>query len=350
MRRYLGVGRYIQSLLRPALRDPRFRFTILGEEETYRPMLAGTPHRLVPLAFGPYHLPTALRYPWPRDGGLLHVPHYSLPFFAKGPCVVTIHDLIPLLLPRTVSNPAGLPLILFWHLFATRRAAKIIAVSRHTKTDLVRLLRVPAEKVVVIYEGADRDLFFPPGKGESPPWEEPYLLYVGGIRYHKNLPCLLRAFAHLVQKRRLPHRLVLAGEGGDHPGLWRLAARLGVADRIRFTGRPDAALLRRLYSFCVCLVYPSLYEGFGLPPLEAQACGAPVVASRVASIPEVCGDGAIYFSPRDPKDLAQKIERVLDDPPLVARLKERGAANVGRFSWEEAWQETAAVYLEVGGR
>lgn len=349
MWRYLGVGRYVQSLLKPAIRDPRFRFTILGGAQQIRPLLAGTPHRLVPLACGPYHLPTAVRYPAPPGSGVLHVPHYSLPFFAKGACVVTIHDLIPLLFPRTVSNPAGLPLILFWHLFAARRAAKIIAVSRHTKKDLVLRLRVPAEKVVVIHEGADLHLFFPPGKDEAPPLDGPYLLYVGSVRYHKNLPRLLQAFALLRKTRRLPHRLVLAGDGGEDPGLRRLASQLGVADRLHFIRRPGASLLRRLYGFCACLVYPSLYEGFGLPPLEAQACGAPVVASRTASIPEVCGRGALYFSPRDSLGLARQIERALDDPPLVARLRARGAANVRRFSWERAWQATAAVYLEAGG-
>jgi glycosyltransferase involved in cell wall biosynthesis len=244
---------------------------------------------------------------------------------------------------------------------AARSADRIFAVSGATRDDLTRVLRVPDEKVVVIHEavGAEfavrADELAVDGVIRRYGLRRPYCLFVGNLEPRKNLSRLIEAFGLLRARAGWgaagapPPQLVLAGtRGWLYNGIFAdVATRGGVAD-IVFTGYVPAADLPALYAGAACFVFPSLYEGFGLPVLEAMASGAPVVASRVGAIPEVAGDAALLVDARRPQELAEAIATVLTDRTLRDRLVIRGRARARQFTWETVARQTLAVYEDVG--
>jgi glycosyltransferase involved in cell wall biosynthesis len=269
--------------------------------------------------------------------------------------VVTVHDLAFRRLPETAPQATQLWLARIDRVL--RRAARIIAVSETTKRDLVELYAVPEERLTVIPHGVDPEVFRP-----APPEEVqrvrhrfgidgPYLLYLGGIEPRKNLPNLLRAYAGLDSDR--PSLVVAGGgvawnpEGGD--ALRQALRELPEETRasVVLTGYVEEREKVALLTGSLALVYPSLYEGFGLPVLEAMACGAPVITSSVSALPEVAGDAALLVEPDDPGEIERGIERVLGEPGLAEDLRERGFARVARFTWEETARRTAAVLHEA---
>jgi glycosyltransferase involved in cell wall biosynthesis len=244
---------------------------------------------------------------------------------------------------------------------AARKAEAIITVSQASERDIVRYLHIPPERVHVTYEAAGETL--QPVKDESQltairqkyALPERYLLYLGGFDQRKNLPALLRAFALLVNKQRQA-RLVIAGQlpGRDSPLFpdpRRLVEELGLEERVVFTGWVPEEDKPALLSGATAFVFPSLYEGFGLPTLEAMACGIPVIASDRSSLPEVVGEGGILVEPTDAETLADAMELLLVDDALRVELRRRALAQAARFSWRQTALETLAVYRKViGGR
>jgi len=225
-----------------------------------------------------------------------------------------------------------------------RRADALLAVSHFTREELIRWTRVSPEKIQVVHNGVD-PVWFGALKG-SRPHARPYLLYVGNIKPHKNLGRLLEAFDRL--KGSIIQDLILVGkkEGfltGDSE-VQRQARKLG--DRVRFTGELEEPLLRQYYLYADCLVFPSLYEGFGLPPLEAMASGVPVVVSNAASLPEVCGEAALYFNPLDPGEMAEKILEVLGGRGREARIQ-KGLERANEFNWDRCAKETVSVIERI---
>lgn len=289
---------------------------------------------------------------------LAHVPYFASPLFPTVPTVVTVHDLIPLILP---AYRGSLLVRLYTRLVAAaaRRAEVIITVSQASKRDIVRYLRVPPERIYVTYEAAgeafqpvedEAQLIAIRGKYALP---ERYLLYLGGFDQRKNLSTLVRAFTLLISKQRQA-RLVLAGKlpGRDSlmiPDPRRLARELGVEESVIFTGWVAEEDKPALLSGTTAFVFPSLYEGFGLPPLEAMACGAPVIASNRSSLPEVVGEGGILVEPTGVESLAEAMEMLLVDDTLRADLRQRALAQAARFSWKQTALETLAVYRKVAG-
>ena len=281
---------------------------------------------------------------WPRLGteagaDLLHSPYFALPLRRNRPAVVTIHDLIPMVLPAYRGSP--LVRAYTWlQALACRSAEAILADSECSKRDVLRLLRVPEERVHVIYLGVDP--WFSPDRSGSRPLDKPYIFYIGGWDIRKNVPALIRAFGQLAPERR---ELVLAigGEPGSDSGMFpdlrRLAAPLG--DRVRFLGRVSDEEKLRLYQHAELFVFPSLYEGFGLDPLEALACGCPVVCSNASSLPEIVGEATLRFDPRDEAGLLAAMRQALDDPDP---LRTKGPAQAAKFTWESTAEQTAAVY------
>jgi glycosyltransferase involved in cell wall biosynthesis len=294
------------------------------------------------------------RLEWFARSDVVFAPNFVPPPTRVRRLVVTVHDLAFKRFPGTAPHGtrrwlARLDLVL-------ARATRIVAVSESTRRDLVELSPAEPERVVVVPLGVDRTVFRPPAETEVDAVRSrlgvdgPYLLYLGGIEPRKNLPTLLAAFA------RLPGslRLVIAGggvewnpEGPD--ALARALADLpaGVRDRVRLTGyvseREKVALLGGAAAF----VYPSLYEGFGLPVMEAMACGTPVVTSNVSSLPEVTGDAAVLVDPSDAGAVAEGILRILDDPALRDRLVAAGEERAASFTWEETAARTASVLREA---
>jgi glycosyltransferase involved in cell wall biosynthesis len=272
--------------------------------------------------------------------GVLLSPSHEAVFFPPCPQVVVIHDLLPLLFPDSFPRQESyyrhaLP-------WALRKAAAVVAVSENTRQDLIRHYGLPPEKVVVIYSGVDPGRFHPPPAALPP--AAPYILYVGNQYPYKNIARLLEAFAGLMQEG-FPHSLLLAG-GNDprhFPELERLVKKSGLDGRVRFLGYVRQEELPGLYAQAQLFVLPSLYEGFGLPVLEAMACGTPVALGRTASLPEAGGDAAAYFDPLDPADMRKAMARVLGDAGLRRRMAEAGAEQARRFRWEGA----AERYLEL---
>jgi len=294
---------------------------------------------------------------------LAHVPYFAPPLFPAVLTVVTIHDLIPLILPAY----RGSPLVrLYTRLVAAaaRRAEAIITVSQASKRDIVRYLHIPPERVHITYEAAGEA--FHPVKDEAQlaairqkyALPEHYFLYLGGFDQRKNLSTLLRAFALLVNRQRAAGgeqaRLVIVGqvparESPLFPDPRRLVRELGVEERVIFTGWVPEGDKLALYTGATAFVFPSLYEGFGLPAVEALACGTPVIASNRSSLPEVVGEGGILVEPTDAEALAEAMEVLLVDDVLRAELQQRALTQAAKFSWKQTAQETLAVYRKAVG-
>jgi len=278
--------------------------------------------------------------------------HCTTPYGTFMPCryrnVITICDVTPLLFPGThgrmnvLHHRHILPAIL-------RQADHIITISEASRRDIVRLYRVPEEKVTVTMLAADRRFFREtvpqPDKAE----DRPYIFNVGTLEPRKNLPCILTAFA-AARDKGLPHRLVVTGASGwGDSQLARLVADLDLQADVSFTGFIDDDELPGLYAGADFVVYPSLYEGFGLPVLEAMASGAPVITSNVSSLPEVAGDAALLVDPRSVAELCSAMLKLAGDGALCATMRALGRKQAARFSWQQTVAETVGVYERVLG-
>jgi len=284
---------------------------------------------------------------WPRaarrDGAdLLHSPYFALPLFRHLPAVVTIHDLIPMILPA--YRPSAKVRAYTWlQAVACRSAAAIIVDSQYSKHDVLRLLHVPDDRVHVVYLGVEPR--FSPDRAGPPPLDVPYVFYIGGLDQRKNLPALLFAFAEIAPQH--PNLiLAIAGAAGTNPATFPSLAEPAAAsgDRVRFLGRVSDDEKLALYRHAELFVFPSLYEGFGLDPLEALACGCPVVCSDATSLPEIVGDAGILINALDPARLAQAMLAALADPEP---LRAKGPRQAARFTWERTAEQTLAVYERV---
>jgi glycosyltransferase involved in cell wall biosynthesis len=289
---------------------------------------------------------------------LLHVPYFAPPLRSSiVPLVTTIPDIIPLLLPEYRGGPhvrAYMQLVRR----AARAAARIITFSQHSRSDIARWLHISPQRITTTLLAADERYTLPADQAAVAAelatryaLHGPYIYYVGGLDARKNVAVLLQAAARLQQQGRLGAPLVLAGRalGGDprlFPDLDGMIAELGLAGMVRRIEVPhaDGPLL---YQGCTAFAFPSHYEGFGLPPLEAMACGAPVVVSTASSLPEVVGDAALQVAPDDVAGWAAALERLLREPSLRADLRARGLAQAARFSWRRVAEETLAIYQQV---
>lgn len=288
---------------------------------------------------------------------LAHVPYFAPPLRPLLPTVVTIHDLIPMVLPAY----RGSPLVrLYTHLVAAAalRAELILTDSQASKRDILRLLGLPGERVRVIPLAAE-ERFHPVEdaehlKGTKDKYGLPddYLLYLGGFDCRKNLAALLRAFARVAQEPGGCHRLVIAGRLPERdtpffPDPRRLARETGVEQEVIFIGWVAEEDKAALYSGARAFVFPSLYEGFGLPVLEALACGAPVITSNLSSLPEIVGPSGLTIDPQEPDQLAQAMIELLNDEEMQRELGRKGLERAGEFSWERTARQTLAAYEEV---
>jgi glycosyltransferase involved in cell wall biosynthesis len=240
-----------------------------------------------------------------------------------------------------------------FHLVA-RRADRLIADSEFTKTQIVEHLQVSPSKVVVVYLGVT-DHFCPHDRGQATlrvssllGLKRPYILFVGNLKPSKNLKTLIHAFSRICSRKDVDHQLLILGDDRKwKAGLVNECEKLGIGDRVLFAPRVPYEDLPWVYAAAEILVMPSLIEGFGLPVLEAMACGTPVVCSRAASLPEVAGDAAEYFETTSAGDLAAAMERVLGSPERQAELRRGGLERVKRFSWGECARLTLEVYRKV---
>ena len=285
---------------------------------------------------------------------LIHIPHYNVPTMLRGPLVVTIHDLIHKIFPQFMGG--GLRNVYSSFLLNTtaRKARMILADSEWTKRDIQMHLGVPPERIKVVSLAVSPHFRVLPAKETNTfrrahGLDFPYLLSVGNSKPHKNLARLVRAFAAMKPGARGRTRLVLFGKADPrYPEAKAEAALQGVRDSVIFLESylSDRDLVL-LYNGAIGFVFPSLYEGFGLPPLEAMACGVPVLSSDGGSLPEVLGQAALLVSPYQEQDMARGIERLLGDRAVRTRLKVSGSKQVQKYSWKECARQTLRAYEEV---
>ncbi len=299
-------------------------------------------------------LPRALRQ---LGADVLHAPHHSMPALALGwKTVVTVHDVTFRLLPWRYTAARRIYMSAVTS-FAARRADAVIVPSHSVAADFQRLYGGNPARVTVVYEAPsatmrhieDRPLLDSARVRLDLP--DRFILSVGTREPGKNRVALLRAFA-VLRQRGLKHELVIAGQRGwRDDSEARLIERLGLGDSVRYIGFVPDTDLPLVYNLAAAFVFPSWREGFGLPPLEALACGTPVVASNRRAMPEVLADAALYAAPDNPSALAGALERVLTDEGLRERLRARGLQHAAVYSWERAARETVAVYhAALGGR
>jgi glycosyltransferase involved in cell wall biosynthesis len=296
---------------------------------------------------------------WLRGSELFHATDHLLPFLRRTPTVFTVHDLAFLERPETHLPYNRLYLSLMMPRFV-RAATAIIADSEATRRDVLRHYGVPSDKVRVVYLGVEQ-AFRPVEPAEARAHVDaryglsgPYALFVGTLEPRKNVRGLLLAYRRLLQgweerEGEAPKLAIAGARGWWYQELFRLARGQGLDTAVRFLGRVADEDLPALYSAAAAFVYPSLYEGFGLPPLEALACGTPVVCSNRASLPEVVGDAALQVDTTRTEDIATALERALTDDELRATLRARGLARAGELTWERTGTETARVYRDVLG-
>lgn len=366
-----GIAEYMRQLTQ-ALADlhPPYNFRLLHNfraNETITPQFKRenlfTPchHRIENIALGVELLPRRL--------DLLHSPDFIPPRFGAKHYVITIHDLA-FLLYANIQTADSLRYYAGQIERAVKQADQIIAVSQTTKDDIVHLLDVPEEKITVVYEGV-HSIFKPenqegrvtgatkrlPSKKSnlhSPLTPAPtaladeYILFVGTIEPRKNIPNLLRGYAILKAREKHIPKLVLVGQKGwlAEPS-FEAIENLKLENDVMWLGNVPFDGLPELYRGAKMLVFPSLYEGFGFPPLEAMACGTPVVTSDRGSLKEITGDAAVYIDPDNPDSIADGMQKLLLDKALYQDLCDKGLKHVQQFTWESAAHQTLAVYQKV---
>jgi glycosyltransferase involved in cell wall biosynthesis len=351
-----GIGQYTINLLR-ALADigsndsfivfqSRKAESRLVDRRDFRHLGLWTPshHRLEPYLLGLELLQYSL--------DLLHSPDFIPPFRGRFKSIITIHDLAFLHYPHFLTRESaryygGIDQ-------AVRRAHHVIAVSESTRRDITNLLGVPDDRITVIYEAADPH-YRPLDRGEALRFvrqrfglPERFILFVSTIEPRKNVQGLLRAYAQFLDDYKLDVGLVLAGaEGWLFEEVFELVEELGLQRACRFLGKVSPEDLPYLYNAARCLAHPAFYEGFGLTPLEAMACGTPAVVSNVSSLPEVVGDAALLVDPDDEEGLIVALWRLMTDDDLWAELREKGLQRARAFSWEKTARRTLEVYRKV---
>jgi glycosyltransferase involved in cell wall biosynthesis len=290
---------------------------------------------------------------------LVHFTHFNVPIGYRRPFVVTIHD-------TTINFYPGKKFDKWYHkkgydaimTNAVRSSKKIITVSENTKKDVIRLYNITPEKIKPIWIAPSEE-FVPITDTEKIEIKKKYdlpehfLLYTGNWREHKNLVGLLKAFHRLVKSDELKVKnkglfLVITGKPDPHyPEVLETIKELGLEKSVKIPGLVDFEDLRKLTAAATVYVFPSFYEGFGLPPLEAMKCGTPVCASNVSSIPEVCEDAALLFDPEHVDEMAEKIQSILSDESLQKKLIQKGFERVKKFSWDDCATETFSSYQDL---
>lgn len=354
-----GIGTYIRNLLRQLARlDQDTEFVLLCRPNDVQAIRTlGRNFRPVIESAGNYSVAEQIKIPLAlrrERVDLFHEPHYVLPPLVPCPSVVTIHDCIHLMFPQYLPNRLALRYAKTSLALAARRATRVLTVSETSKHDIIRFFGTDPARIDVIHNAFDERFGVEPKEEDVVRVRERYqlhdefALYAGNVKPHKNLERLLEAF-QMVRDRGLDHlRLVLIGDDiSKYASLRRAVHRLNLHKYVRFLGYLPEETLAVMYRLAGVFVFPSLYEGFGLPPLEAMASGTPVVTSNLSSLPEVAGDAAELVDPYDPQAIADGIYRVLTDGDLRRELRRRGLARARQFSWETSVRRVREIYGEV---
>jgi glycosyltransferase involved in cell wall biosynthesis len=358
-----GIGTYVRNLVRHLAHLDRettyFLFCDRADQATLRdlaenfvPVVEESPGYSVQEHFS---IPLKL---WKLGADLYHSPHYVLPVLCRSRSVVTIHDCIHLLFPQYLPNGLALTYARAMMGSAIRRSSLVLTVSEASRSDILRFYpEADPERVEVVPNAIDEAILEHPGEEEMERVKERYqirgrfILYAGNIKPHKNLDRLIGSFGALKQRSGYEDLklLIIGDEINRYGSLRRRVEAAGVRQDVRFFGFVPERTLGALYRLASVFAFPSLYEGFGLPPLEAMACGTPVLTSRISSLPEVVGDAAVLVDPYSVEDITDGLGRLLDDEVLRRDLVARGHARVGHFSWERSVKAIHTAYMKVLG-
>jgi glycosyltransferase involved in cell wall biosynthesis len=364
-----GVGTYSRNIVRALSRlDQKNSYFLIGSPEKVAEMGPLTPNfHSVPLLRADNTLKGYLecRANIRRlQCDLVHIPHlFSLPRSLPCPYVMTVHDVLEHMYRAREHSSLRRSLHFHWTSRVLRGALRIFAVSRFTKSEIEELFGIPEERIEVVYNAIDERFL----RGHSSEADRqmlaerylinhPFLLYAGRISPHKNVVRIIEAFAalkaELEKEGKFPGlKLIIIGdELSKHPDLRRTVIRGGVQNDVRFMGFVPIEVLRIFYDAAKLFVFPSLYEGFGLPPLEAMAHGTPVVTSNTSSLPEVVGNGAVLVNPENVFEIMRALHRVLLDQALREKLKQRGYIQAKKFSWDASARQILDVYYQVAER
>ena len=355
VREKVGVSVYTLKLLeyfqRHARKDLRFivylkklpNVDLPDENENYRYKVVPGPFLWSQL-FLPLELMKNMITP-DRIGVFFSPAHYA-PRLAPCPTVVTVHDVAFIHFPEEFLSK-DLYQLKNWTRYSIRKAKKIISVSKATKKDVVSSYGIPEEKIEVIYNGFEKNVEVEEAVAPNPKIDPPYVLYVGTIQPRKNIVTLIRAFK-LINNIHPEYKLVITGKKGWlFDKIFKEARDLYLSNKIVFTGYVSDEELVYLYKHAFCFVLPSLYEGFGIPLLEAMSFSAPVISSFSSSLPEVGGEAALYFDPQDYKDLSHKLEILHTDRGLRTELISKGSKRIRQFSWDSCAKKTLEVLIRT---
>ncbi len=358
-----GIGTYVRNLVRHLAHLDRETTYFLLCDRADEAVLRDLAANFVPVVddSSGYGLREHLSIPrklQQRGVDLFHSPHYVLPLLCRRKAVVTIHDCIHLLFPEYLPNRLAYRYAKLMMGSAVERSSLVFTVSEASRRDILQFYPdADPDRLQVVPNAIDESLLAGPGEEEMERVKERYqirgriVLYAGNIKPHKNLDRLIAAFGLLKQKSGHEDLklLIIGDEINKYPSLRRRVEAAGVRQDVRFFGFVPEQTLAALYRLASVFAFPSLYEGFGLPPLEAMACGTPVVTSNMSSIPEVVGDAAVLVDPYDVSAIADGLERVLADPALRETLVARGHERVQHFSWERSVRAIHAGYMRVLG-
>ncbi|RXE55921.1 glycosyl transferase family 1 [Methanoculleus taiwanensis] len=356
-----GIGNYVQNILHEFsqmstnIAFNTIRYKKSEEFDNINEIILANPFEgLMKKSYYPWHLYMQLSLRMkPVDLDVLHCPE-SASIFTQIPDtkkIITVYDTTPVLFPETFTKGT---LLRYKILFSKSISSSdmVISISNSTKQDLIRYFHVPEDKITVIHLAADDCYQVLPHSAiqifrDRYKLDYPFILYVGTLEPRKNLSTVIKAFYQL-KKEGLKHKLVIAGgKGWKYNTIFQLVSDLNLEKDVCFTGYVPKNDLPALYNAADVFVYPSLYEGFGLPPLEAMACGCPVITSNTSSLPEVVGDAGIMINPHDYEKLAEAIDSVLSGVELKKQLSKMGQARAAEFSWKRCAKETCKVYNDL---
>jgi len=360
-----GVGRYTKNLISSLLLvDRGNKYFLIQDRFTIDFFKESDRIKIVKVSYPALSFRTLLflhRVIEKEKIDVFHSPFLLGPLFSKRPFILTLHDLMVLKFPNFFEGRNFL-IKIFAKLFfsivvpiTSKKCRMILTDSKNVRSETINFLRIAPEKIKVIYPGVDERFKKLNSKISIEELHElnpnkKIILYVGNTRPYKNLPRLLEAFKLLQKKKSENYQLVIGGgEKRNLPLLKKIVLDLGIEKDVIFSENLTDAEVVALMNAADVFVFPSLEEGFGFPPLEAMACGTPVVTSNVSSLPEVVGDAALLVDPENVEEIASAIEKVLTDEKLREELIRKGFERVKRFSWEKTARETIEVYKSVTG-
>ncbi len=365
-----GIATYLRNVVRTIGRvDCKNEYFLVGNVEKLTTQIGELPPNFTGIPFESDAISPRIYLEYRKvikhiGCDLIHVPHtFWRPLPVSCPYIMTVHDLLDYMYRAKARTGMGRIL----HFYLTRqvmqRAARLLAVSNFTKQDLQRFFQISGNKIEVVYNALDENFALGHTTEEEKQTiveryqvNHPFILYAGRISPHKNVARIIESFSalktELARDGLLPDlKLVIIGdEVSKHPDLRRAVVRAGMQNDVRFLGFVPVGVLRIFYDTAKVFVFPSLYEGFGLPPLEAMAHGTPVIASNTSALPEVVGSAALLVNPENIFEISRALHRSLTDPELRVKLKTAGKAQVSRFSWENSVRKMIEIYEEVASQ